>query len=230
MSSGTSTRSGAASADRSGFRPWQFFVLAGLVAATIGVFLSRDASPWALVLTSLAIGSAALAGMALYRTVVPLVSPDIDTPETLGHRTRAALEREKTLVLRSIKELEFDKAMGKVAEGDFDEMAARLRARAIGLMTQLDAGGSGYRELIERELQARLAPMGIRMPPPQPPAVEPHPDAPAARVTSGRGNTRAASAAFETGRGCEVCQTVNDLDARFCKQCGQPLEASEPQG
>ena len=50
----------------------------------------------------------------------------------LGGRTRAALEREKTLSLRSIKELEFDRAMGKVSEKDFAEMGARLRARAAG--------------------------------------------------------------------------------------------------
>ena len=66
---------------------------------------------------------------------------------TIGGRTRVALEREKSLVLRSIKELEFDFAMGKVAKPDFDEMSARLRARALGLMRQLDAGG-GYKEQI----------------------------------------------------------------------------------
>ena len=70
----------------------------------------------------------------------------------LGGRTRAALEREKTLVLRSIKELEFDRGMGKVSEKDFAEMSARLRARAARLMRQLDAG-SVYREQIEREIE-----------------------------------------------------------------------------
>ena len=53
-----------------------------------------------------------------------------DSTQVLGGRTRAALEREKALVLRSIKELEFDRAMGKVSEKDFGEMSARLRARA----------------------------------------------------------------------------------------------------
>ena len=67
-----------------------------------------------------------------------------------------ALEREKTLVLRSIKELEFDYAMGKVAKADFDEMCTRLRNRALGLMQQLDAGG-GYKDLIAREVEQRLA-------------------------------------------------------------------------
>ena len=74
----------------------------------------------------------------------------------LARRTRAALEREKTLVLRSIKELEFDRGMGKVSEKDFAEMSARLRARAARLMRQLDAG-SLYREQIEKEIAQRLA-------------------------------------------------------------------------
>ena len=66
-------------------------------------------------------------------------------------RTRAALEREKMLVLRAIKELEFDRAMGKIADGDFDEMRDRLRARALRLIAQLD-GAAAYREMIERDL------------------------------------------------------------------------------
>ena len=56
----------------------------------------------------------------------------------LTESMRAVLEREKMLVLRSIKELEFDRAMGKVSAADFDEMAGRLRARALSLMKQLD--------------------------------------------------------------------------------------------
>ena len=55
-----------------------------------------------------------------------------------GPRTRAALEREKALALRSLKELEFDRAMGKVSEADFAEVAERLRARAMRVMQQLD--------------------------------------------------------------------------------------------
>ena len=76
-------------------------------------------------------------------------------PRMLGGRTRAALEREKTLVLRSIKELEFDRAMGKVSEKDFAEMSGRLRARAARLMRQLDAA-TGYRSEIEQEIAKRI--------------------------------------------------------------------------
>jgi hypothetical protein len=89
--------------------------------------------------------------------LAPLVAPHADFDrQPLSERTRQDLEREKALTLRSIKELEFDRAMGKVSPQDFDEMAGRLRARALGIMAQLDAGPAGYRELIEKELAARI--------------------------------------------------------------------------
>jgi len=93
--------------------------------------------------------------MAALRMVRPLVSPEDDRTVMVGHRTRLALEREKLLVLRTIKELEFDHAMGKLSDVDYQEMSGRLRSRAGRLMKQLDAG-SGYRSQIERDLAKRL--------------------------------------------------------------------------
>ena len=114
-----------------------------------------------------------------------------------GQRTRVALEREKMLALRSIKELEFDRAMGKLSDSDWSEMSGRLRARASRLMRQLDTG-SGYREQIERDLAKRL---GQATP----------------------GPAASATATPTTTSGCPSCATVNDPDARFCKACGQRL-------
>src|SRR4029077_13224007 len=89
------------------------------------------------------------------RALRPLVSALDDSTSMIGQRTRVALEREKMLALRSIKELEFDRAMGKLSESDWREMSGRLRARAARLMRQLEAG-SGYRDQIERGLTKRL--------------------------------------------------------------------------
>jgi hypothetical protein len=158
MSSATSI-SPARSRDE-GFRPSHFFLLASLIAATVAVVIARQTTPEHLVLISLAIGAAGVVGAALYRTLAPLVGEGLSAyTQPLTDRSRAALEREKTLTLRSIKELEFDRSMGKVSESDFAEMSGRLRARALSLMKQLDAtpaGGPGYRETIERELASRL--------------------------------------------------------------------------
>ena len=182
------------------FQPWQLFTLAGLIGATVVVFMSRGETPAGVILLSLVIFGAALVGFAAWRTFVPFAgTEDPAAPQMLGGRTRAGLEREKALVLRAIKDLEFDRAMGKVSEKDFAEMGARLRVRAAGLMRQLDSGAS-YRQEIEKEIEARV---GRAMPgsPGEPDKVRP-----------------TASAV-----GCSACETQNDSDACFCKSCGAGL-------
>jgi hypothetical protein len=204
-----STMSSATSTEDDGFRPWHFFILAALAASTIAVLLSRQSTPEHLILLSLTIAAAGAAAAGFYRMLAPLALEDVSVlDERPSERARAALEREKSLVLRSIKELEFDKAMGKVSPKDFDEMAGRLRARALMLMKQLDEGGSAYREIIERELTARMKRSGGADLPPSP------------------GLKASTTDARTTDPHTEcACGTVNDSDAAFCKRCGTRLEA-----
>ncbi len=176
----------------------QLFVILALIAATAAVVLERQSAPERLILISVTIGAAGAVAFALYRVVVPLMAPDgAMEPEVLHDQLRADLEREKMLTLRSIKELEFDRAMGKVSPQDFDDMAARLRSRAIGLMKQLDRESSAYEALIERDVQARV----------------------------GKG-TRRAEKEKQPARHVCTCGVQNDPDARFCKACGSKLEAA----
>jgi hypothetical protein len=155
MSSETSTDAVRLKADDT-LQPWQLFTLAGLIGATVVVFVSTGQTPAGIILLSLTIFTAAVVGVAAWRTLSPLLGADEPIgAQVLGGRTRAGLEREKTLVLRSIKDLEFDRAMGKVSDKDFAEMSARLRARATRLMRQLDAGHT-YREEIEKEIAKRV--------------------------------------------------------------------------
>jgi hypothetical protein len=178
-------------------QPWQLFMLAGLLGASVVVLLAGRQTPAGVILLSLTIFTAAAVGVGAWRMLAPLTDRDEPmAPPIVGGRTRAALEREKTLVLRSIKDLEFDHAMGKVAEKDFVEMRTRLRARAAGLIRQLDAG-SGYRERIENEVAKRIG-------------------APA----PGSSREPESAAAASASAACAACGTVNDVDARFCKHCG----------
>jgi hypothetical protein len=171
-----------------------------MIAVAAGVFATQGTSTVNAVAVAVAIATVAWAAAAAARTVAPLVAPELgEQTEMAGGRTRAALEREKMLVLRSIKEVEFDRAMGKISEADFNEMAGRLRARAAGLLRQLDADSTGYRALIERELATRVG----------------HP------VESVSVSVPAPAA----GR-CAACGTTNDADARFCKSCGARIEAA----
>ena len=140
---------------------WQLFVLGGLVGATLVVVVSRGQSPAAIILLSLVVFAAAAVGAAALRMFVPFVrgAEALAVPVVAG-RARAAIEREKTLVLRAIKELEFDYAMKKVSDQDFSDMGLRLRTRAAGLLRQLDAGAA-YSTQIEEELARRLAASGV---------------------------------------------------------------------
>ena len=87
---------------------------------------------------SVTVFAAGAAALATYHVVAPLVT-ERRRRRSVSAATRTALLAEKALALRTIKELEFDKAMGKVSAADFDEMAGRLRARALRVMQQLDA-------------------------------------------------------------------------------------------
>jgi hypothetical protein len=140
-----------------GFQAWHLFVIGTLVASAAAAIAVRGTRPANVVFVCLTVLAAGIVGYAVYRTLWPLAHPDaVDSPEMVGGRTRAALEREKAALLRAIKELEFDRAMGKVSEADCEEMTSRLRSRAIRVIRQLDAGGAAYRELIDKELAARL--------------------------------------------------------------------------
>jgi hypothetical protein len=180
-----------------GLQPWQFFVLAALGCATAVTFMARGQGPLAVVLLGVLMATAALVGYAMLRALRPLVSPEDDRTVMVGQRTRVALEREKLLTLRSIKELEFDRAMGRLSDEDWNEMSGRLRARAARLMRQLDAG-AGYREQIEKDLAKRI----------------------------GEKREAPAAAPIAAERVCRSCDTANDADAKFCKGCGQPLVAN----
>jgi hypothetical protein len=210
MSSETSTKPVRAKADAAadpGLQPWQFFVLAALGCATAVTFIARGQGPAAIILLSILMATAALVGYAVLRMVRPLMSSGDDRTVMIGQRTRVALEREKMLALRSIKELEFDRAMGRLSDEDWKEMSGRLRIRAARLIRQLDAG-VGYRQQIEQELEKRLAGGNARL-------------KPSRDEEGGDADNRRAKALTE--RACASCDTLNDADARFCKGCGAKL-------
>ena len=146
----------------------------------------------------------ALAGAALMRVIDPLTGgggASAAAAPRVARRPRE-LEREKQLVLKAIKEIELDYQMRKIADRDYREMVERYRARAMRLISEIEAGDD-YRALIERELALRLKLDPIK------------PDATAAAP-----NQTGSSGA---GPACASCQTLNDADARFCKKCGERL-------
>ncbi|MFI5178462.1 MAG: hypothetical protein ACHQO8_07865 [Vicinamibacterales bacterium] len=179
MSSETSTERRPDASPAAGFQPAHFYLIASMIAATAAVMVSRNTHPVALLLLSGTVLSAGLVGFMLHKSVAGFFGLDGAGAPPPGERAVEALEREKALVLRSIKELEFDHAMGKVSAKDFQDLGGRLRARALALMQDLERATK-----------------------------------PASPAAKGRATVKPA---------CRACGTVNERDARFCKQCGAKL-------
>jgi len=75
---------------------------------------------------------------------------------------RGDLIREKKSLLRAIKDIEFDRDLGKMSDAEAGEILRVYRSRAIEIIKQLESDGLDDEtlspdELIERELSARLA-------------------------------------------------------------------------
>ncbi len=175
-----------------------------MLAATAVVLVSGGRSRSSVVVLSITVVATSLVAVAAYRSLSPLVSPEDLIPDApAGGRTRAALEREKALVLRSIKEIEFDHAMRKTAAVDFEDMRDRLKVRAVGLLRQLDS--TRYRDAVERDLAARA---GV-----------------AAGASAAVPRLSSAPVPGDMSRECLGCHTPNAPDARFCKACGAGLAA-----
>ena len=194
MSSGSSTERGSPSRE-TGLQPWHFYMLLSLGAATWAVIVSRHTHPAALLLISAAIMAAGLVAAALHSALTGFFGGGVEGLAPSG-RTREFLERDKALVLRSIKELEFDHSMRKVSDRDFAEMSGRLRQRAMEIMQELERG-PGPASAASGKAEAPTAP-------------------------STPGTAARAARPIVPGP-CAACGTPNDSDARFCKSCGARL-------
>jgi hypothetical protein len=137
-------------------------------------------------------------------------------PHSLG-ATDAAAE-EKRRVLRSLKDLETERNLGKIGEEDYLELSATYRARAKQILREMDETVAPYRSEAERMAAKYLSSRGLA-----PAAAAAEKPAPEASASAGP-----AATAKDRRVMCPKCETANDSDAAFCKKCGTKL--SSPDG
>jgi hypothetical protein len=129
-----------------------------------------------------------------------------DTPITLeeavelgGH---SATEEQKRAVLQALKDLDYERSVGKVSDADYEELLRRYRTEAKRLLRAVDED---------------LAPLRARA---------------QAYVDEHLGRNKAAgvsTAPKAAGLTCSSCQTENDADAMFCKKCGAGMASKDSQ-
>ena len=142
--------------------------------------------------------------------------------EAFSLGARSAEEEQKRAVLRALKDLEYERSVGKISEDDYHEYAARYRAEAKRLIQALDENLAEGRKQVERELERRLAKVTAKSAEAEAHEDDAKPDSssPSAAAADLQENPENQAPAT---RECPECQAKNELDARFCKACGKPL-------
>jgi len=161
---------------------------------------------------------AVLGTIALLWASLRTLSGDAPLPAGLeavaSHRhVVTRLSDDKRRVLRALKDLESEHALGKIDDADYQTLAARYREDAKAMMRHLDEDIAPLRAEAERLAREYVGGQGGHGSPLSPP-VEPPPAPPAA-------------AAKTTRIECTACHASNEADAAFCKQCGGALRKDE---
>jgi hypothetical protein len=124
----------------------------------------------------------------------------ITLEEAIALGAPTAVEEQKRAVLQALKDLEFERSIGKIADGDYEELVARYRAEAKRLLRAVDEDLAPLRERAAAFVAEQL---GTERPPKRskPPKKLDHPV-------------------------CATCGTENDADAAFCKKCGTKITSN----
>jgi hypothetical protein len=88
----------------------------------------------------------------------------ITLEEALSLGAPSAEEEQKRAVLRALKDLEYERAVGKISEEDYASLAEHYRSEAKRLLRAVDLDTSPERERAERLLAERLAATNAKAP------------------------------------------------------------------
>lgn len=112
---------------------------------------------------------------------------------------------ERESLLSALRDIRFDRDMGKLSEDDFSTLDARYRARTVDVLKQLDAMDAGADGEIDDEdtLDAWIE----------------------AEVRSRRAKDDDDESERATAGYCSNCGTPLHADALFCSKCGTPVTA-----
>ena len=213
----------AAEAERSLGRTLAMTIPAATVAVAIGVGLLSSAGPALLVLAGGALVGTITLLWASLRTLggdAPLPA-ELEAVAARADRSTEAQIRKRT-VLRALRDIENERAIGKIDDEDYARLTSEYREQAKQALRDLDTELGPKRAKAEELAASYLAKRELA-------------GAAARRGETGeveRAVRAAAPSAPDSDEGdgdraarpvCAKCATDNETDAAFCKKCGTPL-------
>ncbi len=186
----------------------------------------------------LVVATGALVGviLLLWQSVQSLTGESaITLEEALGLGARSAEEEQKRAVLRGLKDLEYERSVGKISEEDYREISERYRGEARRLLRIIDesvADARDVEELVRRRLErenlsarteARSEDAEAHGSEGTPTDAQPTDDDETSDPTPASGDASVPPVVH-----CTACDAENDDDAVFCKKCGSRLAEAAP--
>ena len=167
-----------------------------------------------------------LAAGTLWLVLAPLVRPQSVGPEVYEPPDPSSTR--KGLALAALREIEFDRATGKLSDADYQQLHTRYQAEAIEAMREADATPAGpvagipdVEALVAAEVQALKAGEADGDAQPACDRCGPRPEADAVFCSDcGRLLSRPAR--------CGECSMPLEPGAHFCSRCGAALDSPEP--
>lgn len=156
-----------------------------------------------------------LAAGATYFVLLPILRPPLtEEPDAAAIDEGEDPEddmRPQMVALRALKEIEFDRATGKLSDTDYDQLKAKYTAEALAALR----GEQGARSSTP---PAGAAPRSVLRAPSCPEhGARPEPDA---QFCSECGRRLGHAPGY-----CVRCGTSLEVDARYCNRCGARVAA-----
>jgi hypothetical protein len=154
---------------------------------------------------------------------------ELTLEEALSLGAPRAEEEQKRSVLRTLKDLEYERRLGKVSEDDYAFLSARYREEAKALLLKVDRSLDAARQAAEQRLARHLKPEDST----PAPAAARNPRNPRGRKKGPgpsrqavRADARRAPVTSGPSRRCEHCGHRNALAVTVCAGCSEPLAAA----
>lgn len=187
--------------------------LATVVVVAVPIGLVKGAPAVALWLAFALLSGAVLLFWETLRLVLDPAQPgDADDGDDDG-AALADLDARKRAALQALRDLEFERSIGRIGEEDHKALEARYREEARAAMRAIDEGIGPWRARADAMLAAAAG--GAEATDTET-AVDVPAEASTGPVTD--------AAPVTVGVDCPKCATANDDDAVFCKRCGERLK------
>ncbi len=193
-----------------------------LAAGVLGTGMAVTLGPAPAVMTVAGIGL--LGAIGFFWASVRTLAGDAPLPEDFEElerngsaRLASPAEARKATILLQLKDLERERALGKLNDEDYAELRESYREQAKAAIAEVEAETAAKMSEAEQLAADHLARRGVkddyRQPAPRPAA-----------------ETRPRSEVEVKAKKCPVCGTENDADARFCKACAHTLTEPTEKG